>query len=146
MYRHFAIVTLAATGMLAVFAEGENAKALTEQVAERAPQEEAPMERKAVKVAARQPGGAWGSDLGATLGTPTISAGGGSRELSASWWPELSRSGYTPDYLARLSDEERRSLEEAVSENLGNSAGEAAGQRARLEAASRARSGSTGRD
>jgi hypothetical protein len=58
----------------------------------------------------------------------------------------LSRSGYTPDYLARLSDEERRSLEEAVSENLGNSAGEAAGQRARLEAASRARSGSTGRD
>ena len=146
MYRHFAVVTLAVTGMLAIFAEGENAKALTEQVADRRPQEEAPEVRKAVKVAAKQPGGAWGSDLGAAFGTPTISAGGGARELSASWWPELSRSGYSPDDIVRLSDEERRSLEEAVNENLGSSSGEAAGQRAQLEAASRARSGSTGRD
>jgi hypothetical protein len=145
MYRHFAVVTLAVTGMLAVFAEGENAAALTEQAEERLPQKEAPDAPTTAMPTIQQPGGVWGSDLGLSFDTPTI-PGGGASELSASWWPELSRRGYSPDYLVRLSEEERRSLEAAMSENLGSSPGEAATQLARLEAASRARSGSTGRD
>lgn len=143
MYRHFAVVTLAVTGLLALFAEGENAKAVTRQ----SPERDAELQAQAVEKpnnspepVVQQPGGVWGDD-GGTFGDATL-GGPGFRSAASSWWPELSSRGYSPDYLARMTDEERT----AIAENTGASATQNRSEIARLESASRLRSGSVGRE
>ena len=147
MYRHFAVVTLAVTGLLALFAEGENAKAVSRQ----SPERDAKLEAQAVEEPnnspepmVQQPGGVWGDD-GGTFGDATL-GGPGFRSAASSWWPQLSTRGYSPDYLARMTDEERTALEVAIAENTGVSATENRSEIARLENASRLRSGSVGRE
>jgi hypothetical protein len=137
MYRHFAVVTLAATGMLALFAEGERAKAVTQQT-EPPPVEEpaAPAREKTSQAAVQQPGGVWGEEAGA-LGQAIAGAGS-----SSAWWAEFATRGHSSDYLAQLSEEERRQLESAMAENAGGSLAANRGEIIRLEAASHLRSGS----
>ena len=141
MYRHFAVITLTVTGLLALFAEGEKAEAVTRQAelqSREEPAQTASEPQQAQQPVIQQPGGVWGDD-GATFGS-AVSRGGAS-----SWWPELSARGYSPEYLARMSDEERRALEAAIAENTGPSPSGNRAEIARLEAASSARSGSAGR-
>ena len=142
MYRHFAVITVAVTGLLALFAEGEKAEAVARKPDAQHRQETVPGQseaKAATQPTVQQPGGIWGDD-GAAFAGPSF------QSTASSWWPELSSRGYAPDYLARLSDEERRALEAAIAENTGSSLSGNRAELASLEAASAARSGSAGRD
>jgi hypothetical protein len=145
MYRHFAIVTIALTALLAVFAEGEKADASSLNVEERRPHDEVVTAgRETAEPAAQQPGGVWGSETQA-VGGNSILSGATSRQVSG-FGAGFLDGGYSPEYLARMTPQERADLELAVAENTGGSQAVSRSQAASLEAASRRRSGSAGRE
>lgn len=144
MYRHFAVVTVVVTGLLAVFAEGEKAELHAATVEHRDLPAEAADVVPARPATVRAPGGVWGSDA-----TSFAASAAGSIDWSANSgpaWGDPSGGGYTSDYLAGLSETDRAALEAAMAENAAGSPGESRARLARLEAASRLRSGSVGRE
>lgn len=147
MYRHFAVVTVAVTGLLAVFAEGENAEAIAQRgQAELLQDQAAPAgseKEQPPKPDAQTAPGSWGSETGSSSATTSFGTGSA---VSPSEWPRLAHGGHSPDYLSALGEEERLALEAAVAESTGGSPSEYRAMTGRLEAASRVRSGSAGRD
>src|SRR5688500_18934 len=112
MYRHFAIVTVVLTMGLAMFAQGENREAQAAQmVARPAPKTEKPATFAAPRTASdesRTP--SWfndgGSDFDSGFGRPVqrLASAGGSILPDIE---ELGAPGYSPEYLASLSEAER---------------------------------------
>jgi hypothetical protein len=113
VFRHFAIVTLALTTTLAMFAEGENREVQPAGI-----QPGAAEEKQAPAIVRREPAQAsapasfgWNddSDVDGGFGQPMerLLGTGGSSLI-----PEEARSGagYSPEYLASLSEEERELL------------------------------------
>ena len=147
MYRHFAIITLLLTTGLAMFADGENREAQAAQVVHRAPPKAAAPAAFATASptpAAEQSGG-WGADdLDNSFGKPMEGLLGGASGII----PDLDdviAPGYSPEYLASLSEEERRMLLPGLQEN-GMLEPEIQSQRsAAISAASRRRSGASSR-
>jgi hypothetical protein len=144
MYRHFAIVTVALTASLAMFAEGEISEVAGAQPVQARPPVAAPpvaLQTAAPTSPADDDG--WGSgDFDASFGSPMemLSGGGGSSVI-----PDLDAigaPGYSSEYLASLSEEERQLLLQGLQEN-GMLEPEIRRQRtASLDAASSRRSGS----
>jgi len=146
MYRHVAVITLVATGLLAVLADGENAKAVASGVeARRAAQGTRQTEkaRKAAAAPVQQPGGVWGSDSGES-GLRVVNVSGSVASFAGLGMPDLT-GRFSPDYLDRLSPEERESLVRSMAENGADGTELAQAQSRSLEQDSRRRSGSAGR-
>lgn len=145
MYRHFAVVTVLLTAAVAMFAGGENRKAVAAQV-ENAEENGSQVE-SAPALATRSGDnpapvvGSFGSDDGIVFGQPMDNPLGG---LSSSVFAKLDgaeAAGYPPDYLASLTPAERELLIKGLEEN-GLLTDEARADRgAALESASRRRSG-----
>ncbi|MGX7895422.1 hypothetical protein [Tsuneonella sp. HG222] len=145
MYRHFAAITLAITVLLAIFADGEKAGAVA------GGREAKPLEYQAAKAKAPKPvappqetGGVWGVDVGISgLQAPQTTG------TVAAYMPAEVRGlagRYSPEFLARLSPEEREGLLQAMAEN---GADDPAAGEARTDAVLRdslRRSGSAGRE
>lgn len=142
MYRHFAVVTVALTGTIAFFAEGERGRADgASPVAQTS--EEMPVaatgQSAAIAPAAET---AWADDSGgfdfdSSFGAPMAPS------TASSYLPSLDGGafaalGYSPEYLALLSDEERRALEAELANNREDIR--------RAERASKLRSGAPERD
>lgn len=148
MYRHFAVVTVVLTGLLAVFAEGEKAEAIAQRGRAELQQDQAAQagseKEQPPKPAAQAESGGWGNETGPSFAGTTFGGRSGSA-VSTSWQPDLAQGDRSPDYTS-LTEEERLALEAAVAENTGGSPSEYRAMTGRLEAASRARSGSAGRD
>lgn len=147
MYRHFAVITLVATGLLALFADGEQARAVTEEIQAKQEQEALHQESKeklAERGEVQQPSGVWGdsSDGLENWQFDRFSIGSGSSILGDT----LSGLGYSPEYLARMSADERDALAAAAAANMGGSRELAGYRSASLEAESRFRSGSVAQE
>ena len=146
VYRHFAAITLVVTGLLAIFTEGESAEAVTLQVQEqRREQVAAEQEKHQPRAEIQQSGGVWGSDVpvqAAASLVPTGAIQSYASSLGGGWFKGV----HSSDYLSQLSPEERDALELAIAENTGNSTDLQRSQAVALEAASRRRSGSVGRE
>ena len=148
MYRHFAIVTLALTTGLAMFAQGENREVEAAQVARPQPvKSAAPSVLARATPSAQSSSGSWGSDseFDGSFGRPmeNLIEGAGSLipDLDA-----LGAPGYSPEYLASLSAEEREMLLQGLQEN-GMLAPDIQEERvAALNAASRRRSGTASQE
>jgi hypothetical protein len=141
MYRHFAVVTILLTAVLALFADGENGEAARALVAQQAAN---PPPAGPPRLVQKAPVSAWssdGDDSGFEFGSPMEnlvgSDGGGI-------FPDLElaqEAGYSEEYLTSLSPEERELLLKGLQEN-GMLSPEAHDSRARsLAAASDRRSG-----
>ena len=150
MYRHFAIVTLALTTGLAMFAQGENREAQAAQVARPQPTRSPapPVLARAAPSSTSQPSAsAWGSDseFDNGFGKPMENLIGGGSSLI----PDLdaiAAPGYSPEYLASLSAEEREMLLQGLQDN-GMLAPDIQEERiAALSAASRRRSGAASQE
>ena len=143
MYRHFAVMTLVLTVGLAMFADGENREAQATQIAPPSARPAAPaVLATAAPTGTSQSAGAWGidSDLDSSFGAPMerLISGAGSMIPDLD---EIVAPGYSPEYLASLSDEERALLLQGLQEN-GMLEPEIQDQRsAAIDAASRRRSG-----
>jgi hypothetical protein len=141
MYRHFAVVTLVITAGLAMFADGENREARAAQVAKPAPPSPAVLATATPTPGSRQSAGAWGADseFDNAFGQPMERLVAGASNVI----PDLSdvaAPGYSPEYLASLSEEERQLLLQGLQEN-GMLAPDIQSQRsAAISAASRRRS------
>ena len=151
MFRHFAVLTVAVTAVVAFFAQGENRQAVTEQVAQRQPpaaEADSPAEAAPPKLARNNPAadaGAWGEDI--DFGRPTVSVSfGGSLASSASWTTDFGHGSLVDDHLRGLTAAEREELIRPLAESTGGSASEALATIAHAESASRLRSGSLGRE
>lgn len=151
LYRHFAVVTLALTAFLALFASGEN-----EELRQQSNQVHAPQRTAAAPAASATPaygeaqlrradsgGGGFGEEAGMdnSFGRPTI-AGGDSRFIVSTALPAAGseNAGFTDDYLDHLSEEELEALLRAMREG-GLEDSERRQASAVMEAASRRRSG-----
>ncbi|WP_305095895.1 hypothetical protein [Croceibacterium aestuarii] len=144
MYRHFAVITVVATGLLAMLAEGSGAGAVArraEQPNDRgSTQLETEANRQPVTTAPQQPGGVWGTSSGP--GFAASSAGSVfARSGPLAGDRNLRDAGYGPDYLSQFTPEERTELAQAAAVNTAG----ADVRKTSLEGASRLRSGSVGR-
>ena len=142
MYRHFAIVTLAVTAGLAMFADGENQQAQAAQVTQSRP---VPAEAPAPlhTAAPRQPASDWSDgDSGGAFGSPMdlLNSAGTSSSIMPDF-DQIAAPGYSPDYLASLSEEERRLVLQGLQENGMLTPDIRDEQLATLETASSRRSG-----
>lgn len=140
IYRHFAVVTVMLTGLLVLFADGENAKAVAQRVEQQKQhkQQAQAEEKQAVPTPPQQPGGVWGNSGGSSA---AVSAGHiFARSGALASDRALSAAGYGTDYLSRLARDDRAHLAEAASANLNG----VEARKSALEAASRMRSGSVG--
>lgn len=141
MYRHFAVVTLALTTGLAMFAEGERREPPPVQPTPTATATPATF-ASAAKTSGRVPHG-WDSGAGfdGPFGRPME---GAFADLDSGLIPDLADlvvPGYSPEYLASLSEAERELLLQGLREN-GMLSPETRRQRsAALGAASDRRSG-----
>ena len=148
MYRHFAIVTLALTTGLAMFAQGENREAQAVQVARPQPARSAAPPVLARATPSSQPSaGAWGSDseFDSSFGRPMESLIDGAGSLI----PDLDAivaPGYSPEYLASLSAAEREMLLQGLQDNGMLSPDIQEERAAALNAASRRRSGAASQE
>ena len=143
MYRHFAVVTVALTGTLAFFAEGERGKAdgaaPVAQISSETP------EAAARQVAAPEPAPQTGwADDGGTFDFDTSFGNPMGGSTVSSYLPSFggemfAARGYSPEYLALLSDEERRALEAELAANRRE-------EIERAEQASKVRSGAADRE
>jgi hypothetical protein len=140
MYRHFAVVTVAITALLAFFANGENHEALAAATrAQAAPdkpraEQPKPLARQTVERPA-----SWGTDVSDSFGEPMIRPS----HQWAAWKPApvaaAVRAATLPGALGSDVSEDPRQPEDAAPEP-------SAAQVAALAAASRLRSGSHGND
>jgi hypothetical protein len=152
MYRHFAVVTLALTSAIALFADGENRAAVAEHIAEQqqanALRRESRARFGAPRLVGTQPTVVGSFDdepgLGDAFGAPMDGAGsrsthGGSGIDPAEGAQQL---GYSQEYLDSLSPVERELLLKGLEQN-GLLADETRSrQAAAIDAASARRSGS----
>ena len=152
MYRHFAVITLALTAGIALFADGESRAEIAQRAQDK--QRETELRRESyerfgapkLKLAERpKPVGRFGDDasvdrsFGAPMRRPAPAAGSLADE-TPSQIP-----GFSQAYLDSLSEEERRRLLAGLEENGMLSDAQRQAQSASLLAASAARSGvSTG--
>ncbi|MXO58724.1 hypothetical protein GRI89_04110 [Altererythrobacter salegens] len=142
MHRHFAVVTVVATGLLAIFADGHNAEALAQKVEEQKVQHEVKAEApKKVVTPPQQPGGVWGSSTRQDFVSNSAGSIFARSGLMASD-RSLRSAGYGSDYLSQFKPDERTGLAQAAADNIAG----VESQQASIEAASRARSGSAGRE
>lgn len=150
LYRHFALVTVSLTAMLAMFASGENEE-YRQQASQPQPQaspspapspDTTPRYGEAQMVQAAG-GGSFGVEAGAdnSYGNPTLT-GGDLRFINSSNLPEANseNAGFTDAYLDSLSEEELAELLQAMREG-GIEDSERRQASAIMEAASRRRSG-----
>ena len=113
VFRHFAIVTLALTTALAMFAEGENREVQAAQIQPERVEEQRPpvIVRRAPDTASVPAPLGWSDDSGddGSFGQPMERLFGTS---GSSVIPEEAGDGadYSPEYLAALSEEERELL------------------------------------
>lgn len=129
MYRHFAVVTIALTGVLALFADGENREIVETHLAER--QQQAELRRisaeragpRVVAAGSDMTAGSFPDDAG-SFGAPTdtsVSGGGGrSGGFSSPNRPPQARArsgprravipGYAPEYTDGLGEADYRQL------------------------------------
>lgn len=161
MYRHFAVVTVAATAVLAMFADGENRQSLKENMeaaAKPAPHNDHLGEAKLVR---RDPHattpGSFGSDS-ASYGAPMDQAGSqidsSGVDFDSSDLPPASvPSSYNTEYgvpedvLAKLTPEQKEDLLKRIKKaRFGENAEQRQEQIARLKAASQARAGAPSED
>ncbi len=153
MYRHFAIVTVLLTAGLAMFANGENREAVAAHFESRAEENElrresyakfgAPKVGENEDARPRTPHG-WNDGNDGDFGRPMERM---RRDTSSSVFPgsemadAVEAAGYSPEYLATLSPEERELLLKGLEES-GMLSEETRETRSReLAAASRRRSG-----
>jgi hypothetical protein len=144
MYRHFAVMTLVVTTGLAMFADGEGRQAQATQVGKPAPRAAAPaaLATASPTAASQQSAGAWGadSDFDNSFGSPMERLIDGASSMTPDL-DEIAAPGYSPEYLASLSEEERELLLHGLQEN-GMLQPDIQDQRsAAISAASRRRSG-----
>jgi hypothetical protein len=148
MYRHFAVVTLALTALMAFFADGEKQQALaaeamprhSEKLRRAAPKELGPL--APTRAAADVPRGTWGSDDSGGFGQPMLHV-----SSTSTWVPSPSVYGgdARPDGavgvpISGLDERDDAATDQTIS------APPSATQIAAAAAASRLRSGSAGRD
>lgn len=148
VYRHFAVVTLALTAFLALFANGENEELRQQAVQERAAHSAGP--RPTATPAYGQPelvhrgaNGQFGDEAGSDndFGRPT-NRGTESRFIDPARLPAANseNAAFTEEYLGSLSEEELDALLRAMREG-GIEDSERRQATAIMEAASRRRSG-----
>lgn len=151
MYRHFALVTVALTASVAMFADGENREAAAAQIEEPeapapAQQDLAPPPKPTATRRARerheafvQSGGFDGFDpsFGMPMDRAMSSLGAYANQLM----PEATQAGYSEAYLASLDPEERALLIGGLEQEGMLAPGERERKTAALIAASEARSG-----
>lgn len=154
MYRHFAIVTVALTAALALFADGESREAMAEEIAAREQRNElahASAEKFGKpRLVRKEPAsaGSFGSD-GGDFGEPMDDAGGGNPSGYISG-PVNAPSAYAYFGLSEaeweaLSEEQRAALRREVQEEADRAAApERQAQIERLKAASAGRAGGRG--
>jgi hypothetical protein len=150
MYRHFAIVTLALTTGLAMFAQGENREVQAARVVRPQPASSAAppvLARATPSATSQQSPGAWGSDseFDNSFGRPMENLIDGAGSLI----PDLdaiAAPGYSPEYLASLSAEEREMLLQGLRDNGMLSPDIQEERAAALNAASRRRSGAASQE
>lgn len=146
MYRHFAAVTLVATILLAVFADGENREAVA-QVAKPAPVSARPIEPGEPRATGQEAEGSFGTV--APFGAPMVSAGStrnnevqtaGPQQVAARYNP----TGLSPAEWAKLTPAQREEMLKKLRElRYGASDAERERQLARLVSSSAQRSGSS---
>jgi len=106
MYRHFAVVTVLLTAILAMFAEGENRQAQAAPAARQAPAGPA-APRIITSQPAPQPAPDWW-ELDSSSDGETGAAG--SETGSSAGFEDVEAPGYSPEYVAALSEDERELL------------------------------------
>lgn len=138
MYRHFAVVTVLLTGILAMFAEGENREARAAPAARQAPARPA-APRIVTSHQAPQPAPSWWevdsssvSDSGAVAIDSGASAG----------FEDVEAPGYSSEYVASLGEDERELLIAGMQESGMTNPDVRDSRSAALAAASSRRSGS----
>ncbi len=145
IYRHFAIVTLAVTALVGIFADGENREAIAQaqQQQSREPIRIKPPEKKERE---GREGGSFGS-VGGRFGTPMVNPGGSRSDAIETIGPSqvparTNPTGLSDAEFARLSPKEREALIQKIREQqFGLSPEIRARQIENLVAASTARSG-----
>lgn len=144
MYRHFAILTIALTASVALFADGESRNAVTQRVADhRREVQDRPGKHLVAKAPTLAGTPRPPADDSDAFGTP--SAGRfANRASSATAFDDLIAAGYAREYLESLTPEDRQHLLVGV-RRAGAAVPEHAAEAAALGAASAARSGATGR-
>lgn len=159
MYRHFAVITVALTGTMALFADGENRKAIAEEIAAREQRNElarANAEKfgkpRLVRKAPEATAGKFGPEPGGEFGQPMDDAGGGN---SGGYIPDYADAappahvpaaygyfGLSPSEWEALSEEQREELRRQVRAGSALAASEERERQIeRLRAASAARAG-----
>lgn len=148
MYRHFAVVTLALTAMLAFFADGENRQAADQKVAAKR-QHDALRRESYARFGAPTVGGqpapvghfSMDADADGDFGKPMDSPSGGYVGSPAPSADPLTQLGYSQAYLNSLGKEERQKLLEGLRQSGMLDENERRRQSAALSAASARRSG-----
>jgi hypothetical protein len=149
LYRHFAVVTLALTAFLALFATGENAELNEAARQAQSPQSSTPRPAQTPRygdpqLARRGANGSFGEEAKANgeFGQPSIGSGGDSRTIAPRNLPARNseNAGFTQAYLDSLSEEELAALLQAMRDG-GIDDGERRQAMAVMETASRRRSG-----
>ena len=151
LYRHFALVTVATTAMLAFFADGENRQAISNRV-EAKQQETAVRRASFAKFGAPRLGGtatpsagSFGSDGDSGgFGRPMDSPRGGQSSSILPGEDLAEGAGYSPEYLASLSPEEREMLIRGLQQSGVLTDEGRLDSQTRLAAASARRSGAHG--
>jgi hypothetical protein len=153
MYRHFAVVTLALTSAMALFADGESRAAMSERLAEQQQTDAlrresrarfgAPRLIKFRQVAVGTFDDAPGVDN--PFGAPMDRAGGLMSRRGSAVDPAAAAQqlGYTQEYLDSLSPEERELLLKGLEQNGLLAEGSRTRQAEAIQAASARRSGSS---
>ena len=155
MYRHFAVVTLALTFGIAMFAEGENREAQAAQVAVQEQPAAPPQQDIAMPAGPRtahrsaQPQRRYVRDstgydgFDPSFGAPMDTARGSITAFSSEAAAITTQGGYSDKYLASLGTEERAALLNGLDKEGMLSPEERARKSAALIAASENRSGSS---
>jgi hypothetical protein len=152
VYRHFAVITVAVTLLVAVFADGENREALAQSAAAQSGSTHAiRIEKPKKKERDGQAEGSFGT-TGGQFGAPMVSPGGsrddnlrttGPQQVAASYNP----SGLSDEEWAKLSPAKREELVRKLREQRYGASPEARSREvANMVAASAGRSGSNSSD
>ena len=144
VYRHFAVITVVCTGLLAMFAEGQSAEAVARTVAEKRHGTES--QAKPVQATSasyvQQPGGAWGREQDSFDPASLVT-----RPSLGSFAPQMESAmfgRYQPEFVSRLSPGEREDLLKSMAANGAEDFELGDARAVSIENASRLRSGSTG--
>ncbi|RPF70482.1 hypothetical protein [Aurantiacibacter spongiae] len=119
MYKHFAVTTVAMTGMLAMFADGENRQAMEAHVEQH--QEDVRIRKASAEItgpprlalAEPEPVGSFGgTEGGGDFGAPMIDVSPSGSSIGRADYARAAGSmpGYSQDFLDTLSEEELASL------------------------------------